>query len=349
MDRLPVKRTQLIMEEGRKRGFTFKEINYDETIYMAEKDGKGFIFQRVPGLLEIKHRFARQKGVAAGGVRNFEQLIEKPTMKPQMAAVDMPHPKNQGVFTSIEELAEAELTYPVVAKPVHGTFSGDVFVNLNTKEAMLKAAKVILETGQNVLIEEYAVGIDYRLIVANGKYCGTVERRPANVTGDGTHTIQQLVTERNDESGRGSADEPSVTVHYLVLNEETDQLLADKGYTLESIPAQGERVYVQRKISASLGSDYIDVTNEVHQSYIEPCLRLLNHLQVPMLGMDLITSDITKPIDEVGGVFNEYNLGAYIDLVENCNIGQKHPVATHIWDYVEDRYDEIVTQHFLSF
>ncbi|NER49191.1 MAG: hypothetical protein F6J92_21340, partial [Symploca sp. SIO1A3] len=49
------------------------------------------------------------------------------------------------------------------------------------------------------------------------------------------------------------------------------------------------------------------------------------------------------------GAFNEYNPLPYIDLHENCNIGQKRPVSRLIWDYIEAHADQIITSEFPMF
>ena len=96
--------------------------------------------------------------------------------------------------------------------------------------------------------------------------------------------------------------------------------------------------YLQEKITASTGSDYVDYTEQLHPSIIQSCINFSHHFSTLTLGFDVITTDITKPLEETGGAFNEYNFLPYVDLHENCNVGQKRPVCRLIWDYIEPTF-----------
>jgi len=169
------------------------------------------------------------------------------------------------------------------------------------------------------------------------------------VTGDGKHTVLELFQMRNQEEGRGDRYESHTTIHKLVFDDTSRQLLAAAGYTLSTVLPHDKICYLQKKITASTGSDYIDCAAQLHPSIIDQCIDFSYRFSTLTLGFDLITTDISQPLSHTHGAFNEYNFLPYVDLHENCNIGQKRPVCNLIWEYVEQNETKIVTPYFNSF
>ncbi len=50
-----------------------------------------------------------------------------------------------------------------------------------------------LGTTDEIIIEQYIAGNDYRLYIVGDEVVGAMHRRPPNVIGDGVHNIEQLV------------------------------------------------------------------------------------------------------------------------------------------------------------
>lgn len=340
------KRIWTVMQAGMERGFTFKIISLRDRTFLAERDGKGFIYKIYPGHFSFRSQYSDYDGQQA-------KAHKLSLMQAQGLAV----PISYGLFTTAAEIHAKffhkpflePLAFPLVAKPNSGSLSENVFVDITTLAQLEQAASTIEATGQKIQLESYISGCDYRVLVLNHQYAGCVERRPANVTGDGHHTILELFHLRNQEPGRGDRTEAHTTIHKLVFDDTSRRLLAQSGYTLDTVLPSGKRFYLQEKITASTGSDYIDCTDQLHHSIIQQCLDFSHKFSTLTLGFDLITTDISKPLGETGGAFNEYNFLPYVDLHENCNIGQQRPVCRLIWDYVEDHKAEIVTPYFDSF
>jgi len=82
----------------------------------------------------------------------------------------------------------------IVIKPNRTNFGiGITFVNAQDKKGYKSALKEAFLHDTSVLVEEYHRGEEYRFLVIGGKVHGVVKRIPANITGDGIHTIKELV------------------------------------------------------------------------------------------------------------------------------------------------------------
>ena len=332
------KRVWVVMQEGIRRGFQFKVLDLKDSIFEAERGGKGFIYQTYPG----NFSFHNQSSDVDYGQTKSRQLE-------LMEEYGMPVPVSYGTFKTLAEIPFDRLSFPIVAKPNSGSLSKNVFPNLQTAEQLVQAANEIESAGKTIKLESHIHGRDYRILTIDHQYVGCVERRSANVVGDGQHTILELFHLRNQEPGRGDRYERHSTIHQLLFDRTSRRLLHEADYTLETVLPEGEIFYLQEKITASTGADYVDYTDEVHPSIVQSCIDFSRQFSILTLGFDVITTDISRPLAETGGVFNEYNTIPYVDIHENCNIGQQRPVSRFIWDYIEANCDRIVTPEFLMF
>lgn len=330
------------MQAGIKRGFKFQVFSLEDRTFRAEREGKGFIYKIYPGHFSFRNQY-----------RDFDYEQTKAHKLAIMDADGLSVPISYGLFTAVPEIISSfpseQLPFPLVAKPNFGSLSENVFPHLTNRSQLENAATAIEASGQKIQLESHISGRDYRVLIINHRYAGCVERRPANVTGDGKHSIVELFQQRNQEAGRGEADEAHTTIHQLVFDSVTHSLLQQAGYTPDTVLPVGEVFYLQKKITASTGSDYIDCTEQLHESIIKSCIDFSHHFSTLTLGFDLITTDITQPLSKTKGAFNEYNFLPYVDLHENCNVGKKRPVCQLIWDYIEANSARIVTPDFSVF
>lgn len=333
------KRIWTVMQAGMERGFSFKVLSLRDRTFQAERDGKGFIYKIYPGHFSFRRQY-----------QDYDYEQTKAYKLSLMKASGLAVPISYGLFASFTEITQKiqpqNLPFPLVVKPDSGSLSENVFPNLTTPNQLQQCADIIAANGSTIQLESHISGRDYRVLILDHKYAGCVERRPANVTGDGQHSILELFRLRNEEVGRGDRYEAHTTIHKLVFDDTSRRLLAEAGYSLETVLPPKEVVYLQEKITASTGSDYIDCTDQLHHSIIQSCIDFSYKFTTLTLGFDLIVSDISKPLSETGGAFNEYNFLPYVDLHENCNVGQKRPVCRLIWDYIEANKAKIVTSKF---
>ena len=332
------KRIWTVMQEGMRRGFEFKVLSLADKLFQANRDGKGFIYKIYPGHFCFRRQYS-----------DYDYEQSKTRKLALMGQHGLSVPISYGKFKTVANIPFEQLKFPLVAKPDAGSLSQNVFPNLQTPEQLKQAAIAIANSGELIKLESHITGQDYRVLILAHQYAGCVQRRPASVMGDGRHTILELFHRRNQEPGRGDRYEAHTTIHQLVFDQTSRRLLHNAGYSLDTVLAAGEIFYLQEKITASTGSDYVDYTEQLHPSIIQRCIDFSHHFSTLTLGFDVITTDIAKPLAETGGAFNEYNFLPYVDLHENCNVGQKRPVCRLIWDYIEAHAEEIVTSEFRPF
>lgn len=213
------------------------------------------------------------------------------------------------IITRERSLKEAcdYVGFPLVVKPIDGNHGRGITVNINNYEDALKAFHEAKEVARRVIIEKYITGQDYRLLVINNQFVAAAKRNPAHVVGDGKHTIQQLVNIVNEDPKRGYGHENVLT--QIDINSLTRSIIENAGYTVDSVLPEGEKLILKDTANLSTGGTADDVTDIVHPSNVAMAERISKIIDLDICGIDVMTSDISKPLNETGGAVLEVNAG----------------------------------------
>ena len=162
------------------------------------------------------------------------------------------------------------------------------------------------KTGQGSVVEQYVPGNDHRmLLVVGGKLIATAQRIPGSITGDGQHTVAELVDITNADPRRGSGFQ-NVLVE-LTLDDAAIRMLSDRGYTKDSIPENGEQVFLRHTANISTGGTALDVSGHVHPDNRHMAELAAEAVDLDVVGVDFITRDIAQSYLEIGGAVCEVN------------------------------------------
>ncbi len=197
--------------------------------------------------------------------------------------------------------------YPLVVKPINGNHGRGITVDVNTYEEALEAYHAAKEVSRSVIIEKMITGEDYRLLVINNKLVAAAKRTPAHVIGDGKSTIQQLIDKVNEDPRRGYGHEKVLTM--IKINDLTKTIIAAAGYELDSVIEKGKMLILKDTANLSTGGTAEDVTDIVHPANVFMAERISKIIDLDICGIDVMTSDISKPLSETGGAVLEVNAG----------------------------------------
>lgn len=193
----------------------------------------------------------------------------------------------------------------VVVKPMSGTGGGQgVTTGIRTVQELRRAAKFASRFDTDLLIEEQLEGHSYRLLYLNGRYIDAVRRDPPIVTGDGRSTIKQLIAA---ETAKRLADWPVTALSPLQADADCANFLASHGLSFSSVPKSSDKVAVKRAVNENSCSQNHCVRDDVHRDTIALGSRITKQLGVQLAGIDIICSDISKPLAETGGRIGEIN------------------------------------------
>jgi cyanophycin synthetase len=199
--------------------------------------------------------------------------------------------------------------YPLVIKPIDGNHGRGITVDIQNYEDALQAFHHAKESSKSgaIIVEKFITGDDYRLLVINHKLVAAAIRTPAHVIGDGTSTVQELIDEVNKDPRRGFGHENVLT--QITINELTKTIIKDAGYKLDSVIAEGEKLILKDTANLSTGGTAEDITDIVHPANVSMAERISKIIDLDICGIDIMTTDITKPLSETGGAVLEVNAG----------------------------------------
>ncbi|MDQ8052735.1 MAG: cyanophycin synthetase [Pedobacter sp.] len=217
-------------------------------------------------------------------------------------------PVAKGVtVTTIDDVYSAlkSVGFPLVFKPLDGNHGKGATINVKTESEAIAAFHYAKQYSRRIIVERFISGHDFRVLVIDHKMVAAALRVPAHIRGDGKNTIQYLIDQENADPRRGYGHENVLTE--ITVDRDTEDLLDKKGYTLETVPAKGEIVYLKSTANLSTGGTSIDVTDQVHPQNVFNCERISRIVGLDICGIDIMAENLTEPLTENGGVILEVN------------------------------------------
>jgi cyanophycin synthetase len=271
---------------------------------------------------------------------------DKEMTRMMLHAVGVATPEGRPVKDVEDAWAAAnEIGLPVVVKPQDGNQGRGVATNLTTQEQVATAYAAAQKEGHSVLVEKFATGHDYRLLVVGDRVVAAARREPAQVLGDGIHTVTQLVEMVNADPRR--AEHHATVLSKIKLDAIALAVLSDQGMTPDSVPAAGQTIFIRRNANLSTGGTAIDVTERVHPAVAACAVDAAKIIGLDIAGVDVVAQDISRPLNEQGGVIVEVNAAPGLRMHLEPSVGISRPVGEAIVDLLfpgeEDGRIPIVT------
>jgi cyanophycin synthetase len=299
--------TKLTISEARKLGISVKILDRENNLIALRKRKIERIFKatRPPQNNVISFLLCSNKEFTI-------QILKR---------ANLPVPEGM-VFTDLKKALQfsKKVVLPVVVKGTRGAGGKNVLANLKTRSAVDKALREIFGRSETVMIEKMVPGDDYRILVIKGKAVACVKRIPANVIGNGKNNLKELINKENGRPERGKIyTKPLVKIE---INSDTKQVLRSQGLTLKSVPPVGKTIYLKSTANLSAGGVVEDYTSRMNPEYAQIAVRASEALgNMAIVGLDIISTDITKPIKKSGGVIIEANDAPMLQLHQLPTIG----------------------------
>jgi cyanophycin synthetase len=260
-----------------------------------------------------------------------ELACDKEDSKDLLEAAEVPVPKGEVIRTEAGLREEVEyIGFPLVIKPVGGNHGRGITTGIESMEDAVTAFHKAKEVSRSVIVEKFITGEDYRLLVIDYKLVAASKRTPAHVIGDGSSTIQQLVDKVNEDPRRGYGHEKVLT--QISINAMTEDILRQHNYTVETVLKKGEVLYLKDTANLSTGGTATDVFDNVHPYNVFMAERISKIIGLDICGIDIMTSDISKPLEETDGAVLEVNAGPGFRMHLAPTEGLARNVASNVVD-----------------
>jgi cyanophycin synthetase len=277
---------------------------------------------------------SKQRRIQAAEVDSTGAIAEtiaqdKELTKRLLDAAGVPVPLGRAVADPDDAWAAAlEIGLPVVLKPKDGNQGKGVTVNITSREQLDAAYTAAIEFRDDILVERYLPGNDFRLLVVGNKLVAAARRDPPQVIGDGVHTVRELVDTVNLDPRRGNGHSTSLTK--IRFDEIALGSLAKQGLVAESVPSKGQRVILRNNANLSTGGAATDVTDDVHPEVAARAIAAAQMIGLDICGVDLVCDSVLHPIEELGGGIVEVNAAPGLRMHLSPSFGKGRAVGEAI-------------------
>lgn len=232
--------------------------------------------------------------------------LEKATSLEMIAMAGLPAGQ-PAVVRSLETALRAaeKIGYPVAVKPVGSTQGIGVTAKINGAEDLRPVIEELLTKRRSVLVQKHFEGETYRMMLVGGKLISTFRVDLPSVEGDGVSSVAQLIERLNTDPRRRGTN--LSMLYPLRIGPDMHYTLREQGYAIEDVLPLGTRVLLSRIGNRHSGGIPVDVTEKVHPENRLMGERAAAICHVRVGSVDLVSPDIARPWQEVGGGICELN------------------------------------------
>lgn len=273
--------TQILLKEAVKRGITIELLDRADNFVALKKYGETEY---------VKQATKTTKDNYISVLLMENKVVTKKILKDKGINVPM-----GGEWYQLEDalchLSDLK-NKPIVIKPKSTNFGKGISIfPEGTKEEDLESAfKEAFKHDNTVLVEEFIKGKEYRFLVIGEEVVGILHRVPANVVGDGVHTIKELVSLKNQDPLRGKGyRRPLEKIH---LDETARLFLKAQGLDFESIPEEGRCIYLRENSNISTGGDSIDYTDLICDHFKQLAVEASHAVGAKICGVDMMIENV---------------------------------------------------------
>ena len=309
--------TQILMKEAIKRGIMVKVIDRNDNFISLENKG---IKQYV-------------KQATKTSVDNYISVL---MMENKVVTKKLLYDNNVNVPKGVEINSISDIDYvikefeskPIVIKPKSTNFGSgiSIFKEGATRNDLNTALNIAFNHDNTVLIEEFIKGKEYRFLVIGDEVVAILHRVPANITGDGNHSIKELVDEKNKDSLRGT--KYRTPLEKIVLDDNAKLFLAQQNKDFDYIPRDKEVVYLRDNSNISTGGDGIDYTEKINTKFKDIAVKAAKAVGAKICGVDMIIEDYNNEKSNYSIIELNFNPAIHIHCYPYK--GKERNIAIHI-------------------
>ncbi|MEN3363609.1 MAG: hypothetical protein V7606_883 [Burkholderiales bacterium] len=260
---------RLIVDEARRRDISVEVIDAEAGIFKLRYAGHEVLCRE--SLTEL-----------TGGVA-MTWCQDKVLTSRRLASIGLPVPRQVTVGDPKANAGFLRDCGSVVVKPAMGEQGKGISVDVRTEEHLAQAIDRAAAEGGHVILEEFCQGEDLRIVVIGYKVVAAAMRKPAEIVGDGTSTVMQLIERQSARRAAATGGESKIPV-----DGETERCLAGQGLNYDSVLESGQAVKVRKTANLHTGGTIHDVTAELHPVLRDAAETAARALRIPVVGLDFL-------------------------------------------------------------
>jgi cyanophycin synthetase len=219
----------------------------------------------------------------------------------------------------------------VIVKPADSSLSRGLTLGITDPSVLTEAIAFARQSARNgdVLVQQQVAGEEIRFVYLDGKIVAALLRETAKLTGDGEHSVKQLLEKENNQR----ANIENTLVAYPQLNDEMIQ----QGIDLECVPANGETIELSHSTMIRGGASIYNVIATIDPSYCDLARRAAEAVGTGFIVIDMMIKNYKQPFDGTNAFFNEFNTAPVLKLCYSCRDGNQLDIVPLLVDAIDKR------------
>jgi cyanophycin synthetase len=187
-----------------------------------------------------------------------------------------------------------KLKFPVVVKPIDGTYGYNVVVDIKTMDKAVVTIKEQVSNGHKVMIEEMVRGDIFRILVFAGKVIDIYKKEPGYVIGNGISTVNELINQQNHEKK---------IINGIPVRDIEWDYIKYQGYEKQSVIPINTKVEVTHAANVNNGAVVTPIKlSDVHPANLDMFIKINKICNLNLNGIDFITHSLSIPYTRDGSV-----------------------------------------------
>lgn len=206
--------------------------------------------------------------------------------------IGVKQPETVAVKVAEDALPLIEKYGSIVIKPIDGAHGNGVTVGVKNIEeaegAIERAVRASQSLGMAIAQPQLPLDEPERRAICIGyKFIEAIKRIPAQVTGDGEHTLGELIKIENETLRTPMYQSDLAYINY----EMAEKFLGER---IEEVPAAGEKVRVVASCNIGQGGTVMDCSDEFPAETRELAEKIAKTAQLPVIGIDFYGDQVIE-------------------------------------------------------
>lgn len=311
--------TQMVLREAYLRGLQIEILDRSENIIRLSNGKKEQI---------LKQATQTEKDALIHYLLMENKSVTKKILKEKKLPV-----LEGEVFMSASEAMKKYGCYchqSVVLKPNTANYGeGIFFIEKEDREGFEHAAKSIENLNDQILVEPFFEGVEYRFLVIGRKVVAVAQREPPKIIGDGKKSIRTLIEERNQKFKQRSHFQSQIE-----MSEDLFAMLSLKSLNFDSILPKEKILFLRKNSNISTGGVSEDKTEDMPNVYKKLALKAAEAIGAKIVGVDMMIHDLHSKCLRGNVAIIELNHNPALYIHRLPAYGQKRYVEKDLLDFL---------------
>jgi cyanophycin synthetase len=214
---------------------------------------------------------------------------------------------------------------PMIIKPRSGSRGRHTTTGIRTYEEFEKAVLCARILTPQVVAEEEIIGYVCRATCVDGQLVGFYRAGAPIISGDGKHTIQELIEEKNKNRPERISE--------IIISQELIENIKRAGYEVADVLPWGENLKLTYRTGRYYGGETREMLDELSADFVPYFEKAAKMIDLSVLGFDCIVENPEKSEEKQRWGIIECNTLPFIDLHYFALEGKPRNIAGMIWDF----------------